>query len=150
MKVLFTTSKTLGSWLIRKVTGEPFSHCAIQIEYGEYDFVIHASTDGVEILPLEFFIQHNRIQEVVDLPNQEPLHANLHRYVKKSYDYFSLLWLGLAFLCRWPLKRNNWAVTKAFTCTELVTALLYGTENSVITPYGLFLKLRREKLKNER
>jgi len=144
MKVLFTTSNKIGSRVIRKVTGEPVSHCALQFECGDYRLVIHAGLHGVEIIPLAWFLQTNQLLYEISIKEDEPRLIDLDVYVKKSYDFMAILWLGFCFLINCRPSRNNWAVKKAHMCTELVTEILYGEADSVITPYGLYLKLKEQ------
>jgi hypothetical protein len=64
----------------------------------------------------------------------------------RSYDYTGLLYLGLRYYAKRYLgvslpKVNLWQISGMFTCTEFVTKVLSGKEDSLITPYQLFLLL---------
>lgn len=140
VKILFTTSDKLMSQLICKVTGDPISHCAIQID----EFVIHSSVHGVEILPYRKFASLNKIVFAVqtDYPATESLYKSIAEWHGHKYDVGALVYLG----CRYALpflfpKKNLWGASGMFLCTELVQKLVELPNDDMITPYQLYLRL---------
>lgn len=143
MDVLFTTRDSLSSKIIRTTTGEPFSHCAIEA----YGFVVHSSFRGVIIEPLSKFKENNIIVDKVNVGkgNSKLLKALSDSY-GKSYDVPALFYLGLKLLLKkvgisLP-KKNLWQTTGMYLCTEFVTHVLDGEEDSLLTPGQLLDKLR--------
>lgn len=60
------------------------------------------------------------------------------------YDFGALFYLALRVLFPWLPKKNLWQTSGMFLCTEWVTEVLEGEEDSMITPYKLFLRLKEE------
>lgn len=142
-EILFTRNDKCGSRLIRKVTGEDVSHVALRIGA----FVIHSKlvNGGVTI---DLYSQFNRDNEI---PYRLPWvlsSRNLDRknYAGRYYDVGAILYLGLRRLLPWLPKVNLWQSTGMYMCTEFVTDVIDGSEDSMITPYQLYIKLRRSKL----
>lgn len=143
MFILFTTSKYPTSWLIRKITGEDCSHCAIQL--GEK--VIHCNFTGVHMVPYKEFIKSNQVKHSMFFAGTmvENLSASglFARYKSRKYDFLALFYLGMRYLFPfWP-KANLWQTTGLFLCTEFVTEVLDGQENSMLTPHQLYEKLKQ-------
>jgi hypothetical protein len=138
VKILFTRSNNLLSYLICRLTREPVSHCAIQVG----DHVIHSTLEGTKIEHIDTFSTHRAIVCSVKLDvdlNGEVAHH-------KSYDYLGLLYLGLRYFARDYLgirlpKYNLWQITGMYTCVEFVSRELVGKEYSMMTPYQLYLYL---------
>jgi hypothetical protein len=147
MKILFTAGDTFVGRAIRYLTKEPMSHVAI--EAGE--FVAHSTIFGVEIVTTNYFKTRFQVVDAVEV--QDDMNKLLAVLTKRShsfYDYGCLLYLGVRYsLKRWLKvsipKANLWATSGMFTCTEFVTEVLDGKQDSLITPYGLY-----ERLKNHR
>jgi len=140
MKVLFTSSNSPLSRLIRKITGEQVSHCALRV----YDCVIHSNLLGVHMEPFESF--NSSIIESVELPdNLEKVINLLAKYDGNFYDFGALFYLGLRSLFPFLPKANLWQTTGMFLCTEWITEVVDGKENSMITPHQLYLKLKGEQ-----
>ena len=143
MEILFTKNTSPLSYLIRKITKEPVSHCAIRI--GE--FVIHSNLFGVSIVPYIVFAKKNTIVNTI-FQMTVPLHVTrtLAKCWGKRYDMGALFYLGLRFLLpRLVPKQNLWQSSGMFLCTEFVTYILTEQENSLITPYQLYKLLNEVK-----
>lgn len=147
MRVLFTTSDRPLSRLIRRVTGEPVSHCALL--FGPW--VAHSSLKGVQITSLERFLADgNRVIEGLDLGHSdaEAIHL-ITKQEGKPYDFGALLYLGLRALLPFLPKANLWNSTGMFLCTELVETALGGPVNPMLTPHQLYLQLKTQQESKE-
>jgi hypothetical protein len=146
MFILFTTSKYPTSWLIRKITGEDCSHCAIQI--GKQ--VIHCNFLGVQKEKYEDFIKKNQVKHSMFYAGTmvENLTADgfFDRYKSAKYDFFALIYLGLRYLLPFMPKVNLWQTTGMFMCTEFITEVLEGKENSLLTPHQLYIRLKNNPI----
>lgn len=146
MNILFTTRSGLLPSLIRANTHENVSHCAIEA----YGFVVHSNYRGVSIEPLSKFKEINKIVDIVDIgKSHTKLMATLAQSHRKGYDILALLYLACKHLLgkvgiSLP-KKNLWQSTGMYLCTEFVTQVLTGQEDSMITPGQLRDKLRSQK-----
>lgn len=143
MQILFTRNDRWGSKLIRAVTGETVSHVAIRISR----FVIHSRLidGGVTIDFYREFMRNNTV--VYTIPWEISIkQIDRDRYAGKSYDFGAFLYLGLRKLFPFLPKANLWQSTGMYMCTEFVTDVLGGTEDSLVTPGQLYEKLRRSKM----
>ena len=136
--VMFTKSILPTSWLIRKVTGEDVSHCALFID----NKVVHSTFTGVKIESLEDFLRFNNIEYAVEI---EDLTINLSQieenYLGKRYDFYAFFLLFCRYLLpKWVKKLDLRQVTGTYLCTELISDIVFG-EEKLITPYKLYLKL---------
>jgi hypothetical protein len=143
MKILFTASSSILSKLIRSVTKEPVSHCAIQID----DSIIQANLEGVTIEPLSSFMAGSLLAPTptivyqIDLPdNPKKVIQFLASYDRSWYDYLGLIYAGLQLLLPLP-KKNLGHITGSFLCTEVVTEIVEGQPVTELTPYQLYLQL---------
>jgi hypothetical protein len=144
MEILFTKSDLILSKMIRHISEEPVSHCAIAHDW----WVAHSSVFGVEIMTREEFESRYTIVYSVprpDIPEQTVLQI-LTKTNRSMYDYGCLLYLGV----RWTMKKyfkiplpkvNLWASSGMYMCTEWLTAIDRQGEDSMITPYKLYLKM---------
>lgn len=138
MQILFTTSDSLLSKLIRRQAGEPVSHCAI--EFGGW--VIHSNLRGVNVEPLSAFASRNEIVYTADIPfDLDKFMATLGKCWGAGYDLGGLLYLGVRSIFPWLPNRNLWQCNGMFLCVEFITEVLYGREESTLTPYQLYLRL---------
>lgn len=140
MRILFTHGNNPVSWLICKVTGEPVSHCAIE----EANCVIQSNFLGLGALSLEEFEKKSSILYSVEIP--EDCTKLLRLFVtdqKAKYDFGAMLYLGLRCLFPWLPKANLWQTTGMYMCTEWVTEYINDSEDSMITPYKLYLRLSK-------
>lgn len=144
MEILFTKSELMLSKIIRYVAEEPVSHCAIAHDW----WVAHSSVFGVEIMTREEFEKKYTI--VYSVPRNDITEARvlgvLANTNKSMYDYGCLLYLGLRWIMKKYLKIplpkvNLWAASGMYMCTEWLTHIASQTEDSMITPYKLYLKM---------
>lgn len=137
IQIHFTKSRSPLSWLIRKVTKEPVSHCAIQYK----EWIIHSNLLGVRALPANKF--SNQIQYSV--PAEVSLNGLVEALVahgRASYDFGAILFLFLRLIFpRFVPKKNLWQSSGMFMCTEWVTQVLGGEADSMITCMKLYKKL---------
>lgn len=150
MQVVFTAGKTWFSRLIQSVLDEPVSHVAL-ISGGA---VLHSNLLGVRLTTVEDFDKHATVIFRWCMPEdpQRVLDAAARKR-RSLYDYGGLLFLGLAFLARKLLhiplpKMNLWSATGMYLCTELVSEVVDGEADSMVTPYGLFKRLRDNQKKD--
>jgi hypothetical protein len=139
-RVVFTYSNLVGSKLIRAVTGEPVSHCAIILTNGN---VVHSTINGSVITNLSDFSKSNTIVLDVPIPANLPITVDFAR--NRRYDWGAFLYLGLRLALRkvgirLP-KKNLWQTSGMYLCTELVSQAVLNAETE-LTPMGLYYKLR--------
>ncbi len=141
VEILFTTTSRLASRLIRAVTNEPMSHCAIRIG----DTVLHSTFRGTTFQDKELFYKENCILATIQIPDSV---LDLDNIVpsRHYYDFGAFFYLGIKLLLsrikiNLP-KKNLWQSTGMYLCTEFITNMLNSEENSTITPYKLYLKLK--------
>lgn len=141
MKVIFTTTDLLSSKIIRWVTGEDISHCAL--ESGNY--VLHSSFSGTIIEYKTDFYERNQVLYEINMPEI----ATINFKERRGYDFGAILYLGLKLaLAKVGIKlpkKNLWQTTGMYLCTEFITEVLDEKENSMITPYKLYLKLKESQ-----
>jgi hypothetical protein len=145
MRLLFTAGNSPIGNAIRYLTREPMSHVAIESN----GWVIHSSIWGPEIRTLVDFTAHYNIVAEVELPvevSPARAYALISKYDRRLYDYSCLVFLGLRYVALRYLgislpKVNLWQISGMYTCTEFVSELVFGYEDSLITPYGLYHKL---------
>lgn len=146
MKILWTRSKLPLSKLICNVTQEPVSHCAISY----HGIVIHADFLGVRLSEEAIFRSSHEVvfeKEVEGEDNEKKILELLNKYQGHFYDFGALLFLGFSLLlrhyCKIPLPKSNlWQSSGMFICTEWVSKFVESKADSMITPYGLYLKLQ--------
>lgn len=142
MNILFTTSDRWFSKLIQKLTGEPVSHVAIQAK----GVVVHSSLLGVDFVSLEEFKARSAIVHSIPIPSDyQRLWLLYAKHKNAWYDFGALFYLALR--CLFPSlvpKQNLWQATGMFLCTEWVTTYLNHTEDNLLTPYNLYLRLQKE------
>lgn len=141
MNILFTATNTWLSRIIRFCTKEPVSHCAL--EYG--DWVIHSNLLGVHVeSKVTFRLSANVVFSVAVIDNHDSVMAALSKYEGSFYDFGALLYMGLRYLLPFLPGHNLWQSNGMFLCTEWITEVIDGEEDSSITPYGLYLELRQK------
>lgn len=144
MKILFTRNNSILSRLIRSVTGEPVSHCAIQMDY----VVIHSNLLGVHLEFADNFREHSEV--IYELENTEAdweKFNKFHKYEFSFYDLGALFFLGISFALRnWfdlPLPKSNlWQASGLYLCTEFIQKSNDLENDAMITPYKEYLRLR--------
>lgn len=138
--VLFTRSRLLGSRLIRAVTGEPISHCAM-LDTDTW-IVTHSTLSGIRKDTLAKFKLVNEIRYIVPVyPSRSP-NPSAH------YDYGAFLYLGLKLILskvgiRLP-KKNLWQSTGMYICTEFISGQVLEKELQ-LTPMGLYRLLTSKR-----
>jgi len=139
MEILFTASSSPLSSLIRSITHEDVSHCAIRV--GE--FVVHSNLKGVIIEPYSLFNKKNKIKHRIYLATRPAeVHRMLAKHFHSPYDYGALLFLALRFLIPRLPKRNLWQDSGMFLCTEFVSRVVLQEDNNMLTPFELYTKLK--------
>lgn len=138
MRILFTKSSSPLSRVIRAVTKEPVSHCAIDCS----GWILHSNLYGVHVELPQTFTSHSEIVYSIDIPfDINKIMATLAKDELKFYDYGALLYLGLRYLFPFLPKKNLWQSSNMYLCTEWVTDVLASNPDSMITPYQLYLQL---------
>lgn len=138
--LLFTTSKYPTSWLIRKITKDDCSHCAI-LDMRKQT-VIHSDFAGVREVKYDKFTKTSKVVHSVVLHTDDikETKKRMLTYAGKPYDFGALFYLGLRYLFPWFVpKQNLWETSGMFLCTEFVTEVLYEEADSEITPHQLYL-----------
>lgn len=146
MKILFTRGSSPLSNEICKMTGEDVSHCVLQVGY----FIIHSNLLGLHIDWAPNFLRKNTVKYVLEKESDSDksrLDKLLEEYEHKMYDVGALMFLWLTFVLRAKLslplpKSNLWQTTGMFLCTEWISKYADGKEDSMITPYKLYLRLK--------
>ena len=137
MKILFTRSNKLVSRLIRRVTGEPVSHCALSIG----DYVVHSNFLGMHPQTLASFEDGIEVWGSVELPdNYERVFDKLCQNYRAWYDFGAMAYLLAKAIFPWLPKKNLWQCSGMFLCSEWVSDYM-GEDDAMITPYKLYLKL---------
>lgn len=152
MKILFVKGHTAFSNMITNITKEAPSHCALDFGW----FVVHSNLLGVHMqwgstfrkqCDLIYSLERTEEGLFQDLKDMSTLGKVLNKYEFSFYDFGAFLFLGFSLLLRsWlkvPLpKANLWQATGLFLCTEWVSEVVDSEEDSMITPYGLYKKLK--------
>lgn len=150
MRILFTYTGNEFSKLIQSVTGWKASHCAI--EFPLLGLVVHSNYKGVHKEKTEDFYKNNKIYKTLEhkqssyLDSQEYFDLMMSKYNKKGYDFFGVLFLGIAICLNkhfdTPLpKKNLFQNSGVLFCVEFVaayTGLKMPIESSMATPYYLY------------
>jgi len=143
-QLVFTTRDTFVSKAIRYITEEPVSHVAIRCN----NIVVHSTGKGgvEETTWDEFQERYTMVSQAEVQANKQQVRGVVEQYKNARYDYPALLWLGARYLMKKYLrinipKVNLWQITGMFTCTEFVTKVIDGEEDSLITPYQLYKRL---------
>lgn len=138
MQILFTRSNSLLSRIIRGVTGEQVSHCALQAG----GFVVHCNLLGLHIEEARSFKQKSTVVYTIGIVDDYTrLFLLFATYRHSQYDFGALFYLGLRYLCPWLPKVNLWQTTGMFLCTEWISKYLRGEEYSMLTPSQLYTEL---------
>jgi hypothetical protein len=142
MQILFTKSNSILSRLIRKVTREPVSHCAIAND----QWVIHSNLYGVHVELSSTFNRHTEVVYSVNISDdRSKLMSCLARNEQKFWDVGAALYLGLRCLIPILPKKNLWQSSNMYLCTEWVTEVVGEVQDSEITPYKLYLWLESKQ-----
>lgn len=148
IKVLFTTRDNFFSRLICDTTASTVSHCALEIP--SLKMVIHSNIKGVHIEYYKTFRAHNNI--VYELSSvyefgDTVLDSLMESHEFRCYDCAALLFLGVSLMLRKylkiPMPKSNLWNTSGMICTELVTSFVDSRSDPMITPQGLYEKLKQ-------
>jgi hypothetical protein len=148
-RIIFTAGSSILSKAIRNRTGEPCSHVALECD----GWVVHSNLLGVRVDRLEEFQKHCNI--LYSLPVSISTGTILCKYLTyrdSGYDFGALMYLLLRSVpCFGRLlpKKNLWKSSGMFLCTEWVTSVLTGRQDSMITPYQLYLEMSRQQEKSK-
>lgn len=138
MQILFTRNNMVLSRMIRAITGEDCSHCAIE----DGTIVIHSNLWGPHVEDRSSFLDHSEIVHAVPVSSDPD---KVLRLLGQSrwfgYDWGALFYLGLRCLFPWLPKANLWQMSGMYLCTEWVTEYLDDNENSSTTPHQLYERL---------
>lgn len=142
MRILFTKNNSIVSRLIRRVTGEPVSHCVVDCG----GWIIHSNFLGVHVELIQSFEKSSEIVFECGIPyDTQRVMSALAAHEGAMYDFGGMAYLGLKCLFPFLPKKNLWQHTGMYLCTEWVTEILDGRPDSMITPYQLYLKLSQSK-----
>lgn len=150
IKILFSTKYNFFSNLIRSITNESVSHCAIEIP--EQNIVIHSTIYGVHIESAINFRKHNKIiyeLESTKYYNESFINIIISNNEFKLYDIPAFLFIGFSLILKKylkiPMPKSNLWNTTGMLCTEWVTTVVSKKSDPMITPYKLFLKLLKSE-----
>lgn len=153
---LFSKNKKIGSKLISWSTGflspglaDVPSHVAVLVVDGDLELVYESTfSSGVRIVPFQKWRELNTILykiEIRKIPNTTELSHILNDVWGKSYDWPGILYFAyrltgyILFSIKMP-KKNRWASSKKFFCTEFA-ARLEGLDYSITCPGKMFLEI---------
>jgi hypothetical protein len=145
IEIAFTRSNLIMSRVIRGVTGEDVSHCAIIVDNL---WVIHSNFKGVNAEYIGDFTEVNTIVDRIPYNgNRERILDMLEDYHSSSYDFWAMIYSGLLLILhrcvpRFIPKQNLWQTSGMFICTEFLSKVIFNQEDSLITPGQLREKLR--------
>lgn len=137
--VMFSRSRTPGSFLIRHWQHSPYSHVAI-VDHG---CVIEARFgEGVTCTPLNIAKGRTSQYEILDIPcgDKWATYAAAYSQVGKKYDWRAPIGVGL---------RSDWEFTDRWDCIELIAwawaqggrPLFRGDKHHRLKPHDLYLPL---------
>lgn len=152
LRILFTKKDSSSfSSLIRYITKEPYSHCAVQIGH----IVFHSNWKGVNADYYTSFIKENTIAESYLCINAEAYKAYKEKIMRlfiehdtSLYDYGALLFLAIKFILKLDIKSNLWQNNRDFICTEWVSKVLFKRQSSMLSPKALSDKINNELCPN--
>ena len=157
MQILFTKNSTVLSKTIRDLTNEPVSHTVLLFDFKGVEFVIHVNLLGLRIDEYDSFLKTNQIvcrlepqldSYLQNMKDNDRLKTVLKQYKKVFYDLGALLFAGSCLLMRrWfkiPLPKSNlWQMSGMLLCTEWIQSFIDIPLNAMITPYQLYLELKK-------
>lgn len=151
MKILFSASDLIGSKIIRNITEEDVSHCAIYLD--NFNLVIQSVFSGFDIKSVEEFRVVNRIVHSVEVVKSKGEEADfLVDVIKKNfgrwYDFGGLVFIGISLLLKKYFNRkmptqNLWSDSSFDYCIELVVKEFPVIKDDIdfsetLTPGGLY------------
>lgn len=123
----FSSSGTLVSWVIRKVTGSKASHCFLIHKVLGVECALEAVSSGFRAIPMSVFAEDNEIVDIVSVDSdsleEEPI---LGAMLGHPYDFlglFGFLWVlaGRRLGRSW---RNPAGGPDRLFCSEAVVRIL--------------------------
>lgn len=125
LAVVFSKSRkfTIGSWVIRTVSGKPYSHVSLRFTKGGDKFYLEAARGYNQVTPEKKWHKKNKIIKYHRLPNLDIEPASFDKYVSEEtddekYGYLRVLGIGIARL--FNMGRNIWPQRQARICSETV------------------------------
>jgi hypothetical protein len=125
--LIFTTSSSLLSRVIRWFTRSACSHVAIGTELAGMPVLVHATAGGVQVTARSEWLASNQL--VAEYAFRRPSDASLRHALKhlgEKYDYLALIGFAVA-IAAWRLlkvwMRNPFASPRAMVCSEFVLHL---------------------------
>ena len=151
VKIIFANGTSVISDIIRWCTDEPISHVALLLDD---KWVVHSNLRGVNLEHIDHFKKSYSIYSIT--PPVTPtidVDKELVNSSFKYYDIFAIMWLGLRYVLKKATglkipKVNLWQVTGLFLCTEWVSFIMQGKEDSTITPFQLYTKYVKGRSSN--
>ena len=142
MHIVFTTSDSFVSSVIRKVTRSQVSHVALRLQLEGVVVFLHADVGGVKIVPEDVFYTNRTSRYAFAF--KEPVSPKLAvEYIGSRYDYIGLVghlfrallkWLGYSW--KRPLQSP-----RALVCSEFIARLgivsFVGLDPENTTPHDL-------------
>lgn len=126
---------TLVAYLIRKVTGTYWNHCAILIELNSYFFVVESDIKGVTITPYKNWVKEQTIK-IYKVPDTDVLKSKvLSKCGKVGYSFKDLFWFMPIYLITGQFYGQKVdGFTNKPTCYEYVAWVLGLTSWYKMTP----------------
>ena len=132
---------TIVSWLIRKVTGSRWNHCAIMVTINGVKFIVESDIKGVVMIPFKNWVKE---QEVAVYGVLESSYRNAKMYEKvgvSGYSFADLFWFMPIYLLTGQFYgRKVDGYSNKPTCYEFAAWVLDFKDWYKMTP---------EKFKNE-
>jgi hypothetical protein len=152
-RVVFTTSRSWYSAIIRWAQGSSASHVMLQFDVFGQDLFMHASVGGIQFSPRERFLKSNRVVSEFEIQGEVPREriAQMIDHLNDSYDYVGLVGFAVTIGWRKITGRNTHnllASHTAMVCSEFVARLdpngeligsFAGLEPEITTPETLRL-----------
>lgn len=126
MKIVFTSSPSLISWLIRKATHSHVSHCFIVVDVMGGPCAVEADYSGMRVVPLEVIEGESEVIATFDAGVDIVSWEEVRRWLGRPYDYAGLLgflWVILGRSIGVDLKNPARSPERVF-CSESVVRIL--------------------------
>lgn len=142
MRALFTRNSSPVSKLIRFLTGEQVSHCAVESS----GIIYHSNFYGVHMETSRHFRAVNEVVYETEVSGSDALLiTKFDAYEFTGYDFSGLAYLGLRSVFRFLPKANLWQQSGMFLCTEWVEEVTGQEHDASLTPYQLYQLLSNTK-----
>ena len=134
MKIGFSTSNSLVSKIIRKITKSKVSHTYIKCQVEKYDVVLHANQNGVEFDKYTDFDRKFDIVAEYDLKltaeQEDAFMLYAVRQLDRPYDFLGVagfLWVLVNRSFNRKVK-NPFSNRSAYYCSELIISSLQAAQ----------------------